>query len=460
MNENPEGTPNPLNQNPGAAAPAGSEPVVPVEQPVAPQPVAPAPEPSVEPHVPVEPSAEPAQGDSSVVVDKPKKKAGLIIAIILFIVAIAGGVAAALIVLNPFAAKKDAVPAAITKLVSGKAPKIMVMEGNVNLTATDDTSPFTSLTVKFKSGINGNNSTNFANASITATLSSGAEFSFDADEVRVEDGTLYLKLSNIVEALDNYNPSTETINCIGIDGANCEDYEYIDIDCDEDDEDCEDVDIIMPDPTDSILDFVGVFEVIEDEWIKIPMTDFSNVSSLVQVDDSAQCLIDAAGKMDEYSDEIGKLYEENSFVNYTTDNVRIAQKKSTLYQLKFDAEKLTDFANSMSNSGFANELLACTGGKATNKDISSEYVSQVIEKLPDIYVEIDNDDNFTRVYLTMNNSDGNINVTADLSLSYPTELNISEPEVYIDINEVLSRLLNMFYGDDVYDDDYDYDYDL
>lgn len=438
MNENPEGTPNPLNPNPGAN-PSGPEPV-------APEPVAPATEPVAEP------STEPLQGGPSVVVDKPKKKTGLIVAIILFVVAIVGGVAAALIVLNPFAAKKDAVPAAIAKLVSGDAPKLVVMEGNINLTSTDENLPVSAMNIRFQSGNNSNTSMNYADAKITATLKSGAEFSFDADEIGLADGTLYLKLSNIVEALDNYEPTTETTNCIGgEEGTNCADYEYIEIECYEDEEDCESVEVIMPDPTDSILEFLGVFEVIEDEWIKIPMSDFSNVSDLVQINAPTQCIIDASDKMGEYSNSIAKLYEENPFINYTTDNLKIAQKKNTLYQLKFDADKLTNFVNSMSNSGFANELLACVGGQATNTEISSDYVAQITEVLPEIYVEIDDNDNFTRVYLAVSDPDGNTNVTADLSFSYPSELNINEPEVYIDINEVLSRLLTMFYGEDVYD---------
>ena len=203
--------------------------------------------------------------------------------------------------------------------------------------------------------------------------------------------------------------------------------------------------------TDSILEFFGVFEVIDDEWIKIPMSDFSNVSDLVQVNMPTQCLIDASEKLSEYSNTIAELYNKNQFINYTTDGLKVAQKKDTLYQLKFDADKLTAFINSISNSGFANELLACMGGQATNLDIPVESVEQIVDVLPEIYVEIDGQDNFTRVYLTLSTPDGNTSVTADLSLSYPTELNIKEPDVYIDINEVLSRLLTMFYGEDVYD---------
>lgn len=451
MNENPEGTPNPLNPNPGAT-PTGTEPVAPVEQPVVEQPVAAEPVMSAEPSEEPMPSTEPIHDGSSVVINKPKKKTGLIVAIILFIVAIAGGIAAALIVLNPFGAKKDAVPAAMAKLMGGNAPKLVVMDGTISLSSTDESLPFSSINLKLQSGSNGETMNSYANVKVTATLKNGSDFSFDTNEIGMADGTLYLKLSNIAEALDNYEPTNDIKNCIdGEEGTNCGEYEYTTIECDEEDEDCVETDVIMPDMTDSILEFFGVFEVIDDEWIKIPMSDFSNVSDLVQVNMPTQCLIDASEKLSEYSNTIAELYNKNQFINYTTDGLKVAQKKDTLYQLKFDADKLTAFINSISNSGFANELLACMGGQATNLDIPVESVEQIVDVLPGIYVEIDGQDNFTRVYLTLSTPDGNTSVTADLSLSYPTELNIKEPDVYIDINEVLSRLLTMFYGEDVYD---------
>ena len=465
MNENPEGTPNPLNPNPGAT-PTGTEPVATVEQPIVEQPI-PAEQPAVtepmsqpvaepisqpvaEPPVSVDPSTEPVHGGSSVVVDKPKKKIGFIIAIILFIVAIAGGVAAALIVLNPFGAKKDAVPAAMAKLMSGDAPKLVVIDGTINLTSANESSPFSSMNLKFQSGSNGNSMNNYANVKVTANLKDNTEFSFNADEIGMANGTLYLKLSNIAEALNNYKPTTDVIDCAPED-EDCDEYEYTQIECDEEDEDCIETEVIMPDMTDSILEFLGVFEVIDGEWIKIPISDFSNVTDLVQVNMPTQCLIDASNKLSEYSDDIAKLYNDNQFINYTTDGLKVAQKKNTLYQLKFDVDKLTAFINSMSNSGFANELLACMGGQATNVSIPAESVAQIVNVLPEIYVEIDDQDNFTRVYLTLSTPDGNTQVTVDLSLSYPTELTINEPDVYIDINEVLNRLLPMFYGNDVYD---------
>ena len=428
MNESPEGTPNPLNPNPEAAEPA----TPPVAEPqTSPQPVP-------------EPVAQPVE-NKPVAVAKPKKT-GLIVAIILFIVAIAAGVAAALIVLNPFAAKADAVPTAIAKLMSGDAPKLVVSDGKIVLTANSSSVPFSSLTVDYRGSFRESLNDNYVRAEITAKLTDGTEFSFKADEIHTPEGNLYLKLSDIVKALNDYKDNHIT-NCEGgEEGTNCEEV----IDCiDEDGEDCADYN--MPDLTDSVLEFIGVFEVIDDEWILIPDSSFSSITDMASVDTPTQCLVDAFGKLKEYSNDISKLYDENTFINYSTENLKIAQKSNPLYLLSFDAEKMASFINSMSNSGFMNELLACTGETATSSEVTADDLQEMIDLLPTIYVEINSSYDFTRVYLEVDSLENSMKVTADISLSYPTTITITEPETYVELNEVLSRLLTMFYGEEVED---------
>ena len=52
--------------------------------------------------------------------------------------------------------------------------------------------------------------------------------------------------------------------------------------------------------------------------------------------------------------------------------------------------------------------------------------------LPEIYVEIDDDNNFSRVYLS-GETNGTA-TTADLNFSYPSEITITEPDDYVDIS--------------------------
>ena len=99
----------------------------------------------------------------------------------------------------------------------------------------------------------------------------------------------------------------------------------------------------------------------------------------------------------------------------------------------------------MNNSGFANELMACIGGPATNTNISSNMLKEILKYLPTIYVEINDNNEFTRVYLSLATPDGTMNITADLALSYPTSITVNEPSVYLDLNQVTDMILTNFF---------------
>lgn len=443
MNDSPEGTPNPLKQNPGVApVEQGATPPAPEPAPTpapAPEPVAPAPAPTPAP-------AEEPKG-SMVEPAKKSKKPALIVAIVLFVVALIAGAAAAIIFFDPFGmfgSRKDAVPAAIAKLFSDEAPNLVSIDGNVKLVANDSSSPFSTLTVKFKTDGNAKTTENSTSATVTAVLRDGTNFSFNVDEVKPSGNDLYLKLSGVSKALENM----DNTNCIdGEEGTNCGDEIDVDvIDCDVDDDDCMEVGV----DTDTIMGYIEIFEVIDDEWIYIPGSTFDSVTDMTSVNDTTQCLIDAAGKMDKYDSDFTTMYKNNSFITYSTDNLKIAQKKDPLYRLGIDEEKMAGFINSMNNSGFMNEMLACTGGEATNQEVTAADLKGITSVLPAIYVEIDGKNNFTRVYLSMSDDSGNFDVTADLSLSYPDKVTIEEPGEYIEINEVINRILTALYGEDVY----------
>lgn len=368
------------------------------------------------------PEAKPAEvgtKSSTEPVEKPKKT-GLIVAIVTILAVVVIGAVAAVAIINPFGPKQDAVPAALAKLFSEGAPKLVATQGEVTVTTKEAQSPFAAIAVKFNAGINGDTGANYTNAKITATFQDEKQFSFDADEIYVPDGDLYLRLSNIADALSNYKSEQNAKT-------------------------------VMPSSSDSVLDFIEVFEVIDEEWIHIDKSTFSSVTGLTSIDSPAQCLIDAAGNMKKYGDNFKKLYEENPFVTYSTNDLELTQKKDPLYLLGFDAEKMTGFINGIGNSGLANEMLACMDEKATINEISVDQVKEMVDALPIIYVEIDSNNNFTRVYLSLATEDNEMEAIADISLYYPEKIDVKEPEVYIELDKALSKLLTMFYGEDVYD---------
>lgn len=406
MNENPEGTPNPL--NPAAAAPA--EPVAPVE------PVAPA--------TPAAP-AEPEQPGSIVEPAKKKsgKKIGLIIGIIVGLLAIGGGTAAALMltVFKP----ADAVPKAIEKLLSGDTNKYLSVEGNIIGTPSGTASSIvSSVNINFKAQLDMVAPANSVSATIAANIGDEMDISFNVDEVQVADGDMYLKLDGVSDALGEYS---------------------------------------------SMIPGLSTIELIEGDWLRVSKSDFSQSEGMGILDNSSQCLINAITNAPSYSNSLAEIYKQNQFVTYSTDNIKVDKKKNTIYRLGYNSDKLASFINAMSNSGFANDLLACTGGTATKQDVTASDVENIFSNFPTTYVEIDGNYNITRAYFDASDA----GFIADLSIEYPSNVNIIEPDEYKNLSDYLSEILDNIYsggsynfnfniedyGFDIEDYDYDYDYD-
>ena len=371
MDENPAGTPNPLSPT----IPSG--PII--STPVAGRP---------------QNTETPVEGTP--VQNKPKTP--IIMAIIILILLIIGAGVTAILVLNPFASH-DAVPAAISKLLTSGAPENVKMSGSIVTfdNGKDATSP--NLSIDFSSEINTRTSENTASAVVSATLPGNATtFNFDISELHTANGDLYLKLKGV-----------------------------------------------------SMLTALSaVFETIDDEWIRIEGSDFNSIESILPDNIAATCLVNAAGNLGQYGANFVSLYNKSPFVEYATDNINIDAKKGQLYRLSFNSTKLTEFVNSLNGSGFANELMACMDATAVNENLTDEAVAEVIKNIPTIYVEIDDKDNFTRVYLSSTSEDGLSGAVADISFEYPaTTIKVEEPEYHITLGDFLAQILSDFYGENI-----------
>ena len=173
MNENPGGMPNPLNPTPAAGPtpnPMLSAAPSPAPNP-APSPVTPAPTaspipntaPTQAPTQPVAPVTNTIKVDSLAPEDRPmekaapaeaapakKKKTGLIAGIIAVVaVLVLGGVAAAIaiIMMN----QVDPVTAAMKKIMDGKAPTNVAIDGDINITLNNEFSPVSNIKIALNS---------------------------------------------------------------------------------------------------------------------------------------------------------------------------------------------------------------------------------------------------------------------------------------------------------------------
>ena len=442
MDEKPVGTPNPLNPvrsvEPAKEPAAETAPVEPVQdEPIQDEPIPIEPiqdEPIQDNLVPVDLEPTDRIDTEPILIEEPRKRMKIrrpffVFAIILFIISAGLAITAAALILNA-SGPRDAVPAAISRLFSGNIPQNITMEGTIANYENGEAADSLKILVNFSSKINIRTNENLVEAKITANLSEDDTFTFKASEIHTKNGDLYLRLGGIYNALNNYKET----NCVGDDSGmtNCIKSSKIDS-----------TEI-------SVLNFIDIFDVVDDEWVRIPNSDFSNLNDVVPGNAITSCLVSAAENLSEYGSGFVSLYEKNPFIGYSTADIDIEKKNDQIYRLSFNAENLTSFINSIGNSGFANELLSCVGGLATNDNITTNEVATILAAVPAIYVEIDNDDNFTRLYMTILNTDEASKTIVDVSFEYPeSTVEIEEPTDYINLGDLLSDLLSQFYGTDI-----------
>lgn len=407
--------------------------------------------------------------DSVVEDHKKKGKIGIIIGVVLCAAAlICGGIVLAMNLIN----NKDAVPTAMSKLMSGDIPENVSISGVASASMVEAMGPIDSYDVNFTAALKADGS-NKINATVSALAGGEVVGDFSASEIQVADGDVYLQLggvNDLIEALlpvRQYQPlcSDGSVNCAGgqldcgTDVDNCiQTREVMEIDateCTEGDTECVTTSITVPEQPTEVMpiaidpSMTTMFNSIDGEWIRLPANTPNIISNLLSNGNPATCLISAANNLDKYKENIAAIYNNNQFIEYSTNNLAITAKKDSLYRLTFNSEKLAGFINALATSGFMNDLNACMGNTATNVQVTADDLTEMLEVLPIIYVEIDGDYRFTRVYL--NSSTEEASMELDLSISYPGNLTIEEPTTYVDINTLMQQNLNDFLQTEVID---------
>ena len=444
MDQNSEGTPNPLNQVPEAVGPTNqAEQATPVAapEPVAePAPVAesaPAPEPVAEPAPAVESSADPMarpMEQAPVAEVKPaetKKKTGLIVGIIALFLIVGGGVATALLLLN--SNKGDAVAMALQKLMEGNVGNNLSVDGTINLNVDDFSSIISDINVKLNANFVGSITSHSTNTSLTAKLNNGDdEVQIETNEIRTTSGDLYVKINGLSDALSTYSTSVNTVDTVDtVDTLEAES---------DDEEDCE-TDTYCFSGTTSSYDSIAMFaqyadivESFEDEWIRISTEDGEqDISDITS--DSSSCLVDLVSNLGNSSNSLSEIYKDNKFIVSSTDNLPIASKNNPIYRITVDEEKLTGFLDAAKGVSAIAGATTCLEEGGQSFDITQ--LATLADYLPTLYVEVDNDYRFTRLYFEINNDDYEVKV--DLNFAYPENASITEPTEYQDLETILQN---------------------
>ena len=130
------------------------------------------------------------------------------------------------------------------------------------------------------------------------------------------------------------------------------------------------------------------------------------------------------------------LYKNNPFITSSAENIAISNKAYPVRRIMLDKSNFTSFVESAKDLTMVKDLLNCI--EQDSSSINTDSLIENISKLPTLYVEIDDQYQFTRLYFQYDNDD--VKITTDLSLDYPSSPNISEPKQYTDFNTLLQKL--------------------
>ena len=490
MNENPGGTPNPLRPAPEGSAPAPVRPVtqnIPVRptvsNPLANQPASPA-----APSVPVSPTApintampanRPIEQAAPTEVPKKKKKTGLIAGIIAAVtVLLIGGIVAAVVLINMN--KMDPVTAAMKKIMDGEAPTNVAIGGDIDVAINDEYSPISNLKINLNSSLITNSMVNDSVAKATITIRNVGDLEVEFDEVYAGDGDLYFKIDGATTALENsgllylLNLSgqlPEVVDC-GEDDY-CQTNELEEITCTEG-ENCEDVTIddtelnIVGNGVQNILDadtleyfasLIDIVEVIDGDWLRVSVNDLNMLSSGITTSSDISCVTGLVSSINTNSNSAAELYSKYPFIASTNKNVNIESKNYPVYKVSIDSENFANYVNSIQNSDLSSNLYSCLGWN-NNVKVSDADVAKIVEEMPTVYAEVDDENNFSRIYLNSDLNDGEATITIDLNFSYPSSVNVSSIEEYQDFSTLLEEIFSSMYTLPDNTDGTVYDYEI
>ena len=448
MNEKPEGGPKPFKINPSADPLVQPKPrsiSVPKPEPakerviapsitsftparahVNPAPIKPAPKPA-ESAAPAttstpEPTKAPAPKEPATLVENtapvenapvanaPVKKGfnkktiiGAIIALIILAVGIVGAV-----IVTTVISSTDPVSAAAIKLLSGDRPRYIQFDGKIKDSSIENDSFAGSTISNLKTKVD--TETNLVEVT--------------ADALATADSSDPFKITMILDKENSYMNIGSTEGYFNT---------FIDAYTKSSEFDLEGVEI------DLFNELIGsavstMSNTLDSTWVKLSVADLSEASAITGENPLPTCWVRAISTMPRLGKDAKALYEKNPFISYTTDNLGITQKNNQLYRLSFNNEKLAGFINSLTDNTSAKELLTCAGAELTG-NITSADIIKILPPVVELYVEIDKNGNFTRVYFKYV-SDDSAEIEADLEISYPDSAPITVPTETITMEEL------------------------
>ena len=296
---------------------------------------------------------------------------------------------------------------------------------------------------------------NSSSAILNITDQEDNDYSVEFDEIYATSGDLYFRIDGVGSLLEDSNfldlfTGNTTTNCVD-DGDGMTNCEPTVVDCaDANETDCIVVDgeVTSTDTLSSgITDMIaGIVKAADKLWIRISTDVFdSTVKGYVDSTSSVTCVTDLISDVNKNSNSAIEIYNKYPFIKSTDKNVVISSKNNPVYQISIDSKNFTEYLNAIQNTELAKTLNKCMGWN-NNAAVTESDVNKIVSKMPKIYAEVNSNKDFTRLYLESDINNGVASATIDLGLSYPTNVNVSEPVEYTNYEDFIRTLFSGIYS--------------
>lgn len=380
------------------------------------------------------PTGRPMEQAMAVASPKKKKKTGLIVSIIIaLVVLIGGGIAAAVVLINMN--KPDAVAVAIDKMITEGLPDNVAIDGSIDILINNSNSPIKRINTTLDSNIMTGTAINTSSALLTLTLRDDHDYSIEFDEIYAANGDLFFKIDGATAALEDSGLFNQLLNLAPSSDIRSES-DKLKTPTDEGAENT---------PIEPLVASAGIIldliETVDGNWLRISVEQLGLVGYGGGDDSIASCMVNVMGDIAQSSNSIAQAYKKYPFIKSEKDSVLIASKANPVYQVAFNNDNLIQFMGAIQGSQLSKDLTDCINQNNTN----TTNIAQSVASLPKIYVEIDGNNNFTRLYLESDLDNNEATVVVDLGLSYPKNVNVTEPVEYTDFSEMIQEfMVNMF----------------
>ena len=365
---------------------------------------------------------------------KGRKRIGLIIGMIISLfLAIGCAVTATLLLLN--APRGDLVAIAVNKIASGKAPENVMIDGMIEITPENKKSTVPNLQITFGTEMTAKSMINSTLARISAQTKDGEELSVDISEIYAANGNFYLK----VDGLKNLLAKTDFADQLVISDQTTTQPEV----------DCYVAEGCPSAPSENttketkklLTVLGGTIEVLDGEWVKIPVNDLNSIlNANFDNDNEFVCMAKLMGDINTNSNALSDFYLKNPFITSTDQNLTVTNERDTIRKVTINDQNFRAFMEAAANSSAMTNLASCLHYASVENSING--LSEALQNLPDIYAEVDGDDNITRIYVDAKIDKGRAKLVANLRFSYPENVNVPEPTEYKDWSALINGKAN------------------